>query len=121
MYEIKKQPEDFLVEEITPNNKVLEIGKKYKFDKKSKGEQTICVLEKKNWDTIGALKEVANRLRVSSSRIGFAGMGPKFEDFCDAVIEFRATPTIICESSGTQDLGALKMKKYFEKNGAKVA
>lgn len=47
------------------------------------------------------------------------GKGPSFKNFCDAVIEFGATPTIICESTNSQDEGALYMKKYFEKKGLK--
>ncbi len=76
MYEIKREPKDFLVEEITPDEEVLEAGKKYKF-KKSSGDQLICVLEKENWDTNLALKTIARRLHTSPKRIGFAGTKDK--------------------------------------------
>jgi tRNA pseudouridine13 synthase len=76
MYEIKREPGDFIVEEITPEKKILEIDKKYKF-KDSEGDQLICVLQKKNWDTNLALSEIANRLFVSRKRIGFAGTKDK--------------------------------------------
>jgi len=75
-YEIKREPEDFIVEEITPDKKVLEIDKKYKF-KKSEGDQLICVLQKRNWDTNLAISEIAKRLFVSRKRIGFAGTKDK--------------------------------------------
>ncbi len=75
-YEIKREPEDFVVEEITPDRKVLEIGKKYKF-KEGQGDQLICVLQKRNWDTNIAIAEVANRLYISRKRVGFAGTKDK--------------------------------------------
>ncbi len=75
-YEIKREPEDFIVEEITPDKKVLEIGKTYKF-KESEGDQLICVLQKRRWDTNLAISEIAHRLFVSRKRIGFAGTKDK--------------------------------------------
>jgi len=75
-YEIKREPEDFVVEEITPDKKILEIDKAYKF-KESEGDQLICVLQKKNWDTNLAISEIAKRLYVSRKRIGFAGTKDK--------------------------------------------
>jgi tRNA pseudouridine13 synthase len=75
-YEIKREPEDFIVEEITPDKKVLEIDKAYKF-KESEGDQLICVLQKKRWDTNLAISEIAKRLYVSRKRIGFAGTKDK--------------------------------------------
>lgn len=76
-YEIKRAAQDFIVEEITPDKKVLELEKTYKFDEKSSGNQLICVLEKNNWDTHLAIRKIAERLHVSRSRIGFAGMKDK--------------------------------------------
>lgn len=79
MYKIKQNPEDFLVEEVTPEGEILEYGKKWEFDESSKGEgdQLICVLEKVSWDTHLALKEISKRLRISRKRIGFAGTKDK--------------------------------------------
>jgi tRNA pseudouridine13 synthase len=74
---IKEKPEDFIVEEICPEKFVLKLGLKYKFKEKYvciPGEGAlIFVLEKKNWDTIGAMKEIAKRLQISQKRMGFAG------------------------------------------------
>lgn len=39
--------------------------------------------------------------------------GPDFEPLIKAVADNRLTPTIICESAGTQSDDALKMKKYY--------
>ena len=44
--------------------------------------------------------------------------GPEFSPLADALIELKLEPYIICESNGTQDVDALKMKEiYFNKLG----
>jgi len=40
--------------------------------------------------------------------------GPSFEPFIDAIAKHSLTPTVICESAGTQSDDALLMKKYYE-------
>lgn len=77
MYEIKRIPEDFVVEEITPENEILEIGKKYIFDENSKGDQLICILERNNWDNQLVMKKISSHLGVSVKRIGYAGTKDK--------------------------------------------
>ena len=42
--------------------------------------------------------------------------GPDYEPFVDAIIKGGYSPTVICESAGTQSDDALKMKKYFLEN-----
>ena len=43
--------------------------------------------------------------------------GPDFEPLIDVIIKEKLSPTIICESAGTQSDDALSMKKYYmEKN-----
>ncbi len=69
---LKGEPEDFIVEEITPAGIILEVGKSQEFPEGS-GDYTHFTLEKKNWDTMRAVKEVARACRVSHSRIKFAG------------------------------------------------
>ena len=69
---IKQTPQDFIVEEIAPNGGVVEVGKQYDFSGGS-GEYLIFVLEKTNWDTLGAIRELSRRLHCSEKRIGFAG------------------------------------------------
>ncbi len=39
--------------------------------------------------------------------------GPEFEPLIDVIYENQLTPTIICESAGTQSDDALLMKKYY--------
>jgi tRNA pseudouridine13 synthase len=73
---IKKFPEDFIVEEITPEGLILEIDKKMPF-KDGKGEYLIFFLQKTNWDTVGAAREITRRLGISRKRISFAGTKDK--------------------------------------------
>ena len=42
--------------------------------------------------------------------------GPDYEPFVDAIIKGGYSPTVICESAGTQSDDALAMKKYFWEN-----
>ena len=39
--------------------------------------------------------------------------GPDFEPLCDVIAKNKLSPTIICESAGTQSDDALSMKKYY--------
>jgi deoxyribonuclease-4 len=39
--------------------------------------------------------------------------GPKFEPLVDTIVKHSLSPTIICESAGTQSDDALAMKKYY--------
>jgi len=77
MYEIKQQPEDFIVEEITPEKKTLELETAPDFQEDTTGEHTVCILEKTDYDTHMAIKRIAKALQCSPKRIGFAGTKDK--------------------------------------------
>lgn len=77
---IKASPEDFAVEEITPELKVLEIGKEYNaqdagMHECAEGEGKFCVfvMQKRNWNTVQALKTIAGRTHRGFRSVGFAG------------------------------------------------
>ncbi|MEM3411769.1 MAG: tRNA pseudouridine(13) synthase TruD [archaeon] len=72
----KKVPEDFIVEEITPEKIVIEFGKEYEFEN-GQGPYLKCYLEKVNWDNHVAFKKISKLLHVSVKRIGFAGTKDK--------------------------------------------
>ena len=70
--------------------------------------------------------EVAKNLHCHFSKIEWTGSGekkhltfedrsygPDFEPLCDTLVTHGLTPTIICESAGTQSDDALSMKKYY--------
>ncbi|MDK2868998.1 MAG: tRNA pseudouridine13 synthase [Pyrococcus sp.] len=58
---IKVYPEDFIVKEVIPKS-IFKAGK-----------CKIYILKKKNWETMAAIKEIAKRVGVHYSEIGFAG------------------------------------------------
>ncbi|MCK5334350.1 MAG: tRNA pseudouridine(13) synthase TruD, partial [Candidatus Aenigmarchaeota archaeon] len=57
-YVLKHIPEDFVVEEITPDSKVLKIGEEYSYSSKE-GKFLHAVLEKRNIDTMQAAQKIA--------------------------------------------------------------
>jgi tRNA pseudouridine13 synthase len=75
---IKSKAEDFVVEEITSNGTVLEVGKTYSPDILGLGEDLegrflIFVMQKTNWNTAQALKTLARKFRRGIKSTGFAG------------------------------------------------
>jgi tRNA pseudouridine13 synthase len=73
---IKCAPEDFVVEEVTPDGVVLEVGVDSP-GREEPAEYTVFTLEKKNWDTMRAVKEVAKRAGGSGKRFSYAGTKDK--------------------------------------------
>ncbi len=75
-YILKHIPEDFIVEEITPDCEVLEINKKYSYSK-GEGKFLHAVLEKRNIDTMQAAQKISRALGVRPERITYAGVKDK--------------------------------------------
>ena len=63
-----------------------------------------CHFSKIEWSLAG------ERRHLTFSDDGF---GPSFEPFCEAIYRLRVSPTVICESAGTQAEDALTMKRYY--------
>ncbi len=63
---IKQEPEDFTVSEISRD-----------YERKDEGKYTHCILEKKDWSTINAVKKIARACHISWKRISFAGTKDK--------------------------------------------
>ena len=79
---MKKYPEDFIVEEITPEGVVLEAGKDMDFKEENKhdwnGSFIHFTLEKINWNTMDAIRELARKTKTRRKNFGFAGTKDKF-------------------------------------------
>jgi len=73
---IKSEPEDFVVEEITEDGTVLELNKKITHPDVP-GRFVHFILQKKNWSTSYAIKEIASRLHAAPKRFSYAGMKDK--------------------------------------------
>lgn len=75
---------------------------------------------------LGCSDDVAKNLHCHFSKIEFTDSGekkhltfadeiygPEFEPLCEAIVRDGLTPTVICESDGTQPEDALSMKRYY--------
>lgn len=69
---IRREVEDFVVEEILIDGKRASVNP---LEHPSRlGRYLVCVLVKRNWDTILAVKTVAQQLKIASERISYAGI-----------------------------------------------
>ena len=66
MFKIKVKPEDFIVIE------------KMNLDLQEKGKFIYFILEKKNWNSLSAVNEIAKRLGVSTGNFKIAGNKDKY-------------------------------------------
>lgn len=66
-----KSPETFIVEEIMKDGKVLEVDER--IEGEGNGEFTHFVLQKRNWNTLQALKVISSSIGCSLKRFGYAG------------------------------------------------
>ncbi len=69
---IVKDPDSFIVEEITKDGTVLEKGKPFYFSG-SDGPFSVFVLEKRAWNTVQALLAISKKLGHGKKAVGFAG------------------------------------------------
>jgi len=79
---IKSTPDDFVVEEITLSGKVLELGRVYSKDILGINESqdlsgkeafTVFVMQKRGWNTVQALRSIAEACGRGIRSVGFAG------------------------------------------------
>ncbi|MCK4319416.1 tRNA pseudouridine(13) synthase TruD [Candidatus Micrarchaeota archaeon] len=73
---IKENPENFIVEEITKHGEILELDKTIEKEDNG-GGFTWFVLQKKDWNTDGAVRRIARALRISQRRFNYAGTKDK--------------------------------------------
>jgi len=71
--EFSGEAEDFLVEETARDGVVLEIDKTISRAGEPDGDFAHFVLQKKNWNTLQAIREIAKKLRMSHKRFGYTG------------------------------------------------
>lgn len=75
---IRRSLEDFLVEEVLADGSKASVGSYVKRgalgSSQSENRYLLCVLVKRNWDTISAVKAVADQLGISVGRIQTAGL-----------------------------------------------
>jgi len=72
---IRQLLDDFVVEELLVDGSLAEVSPPVEaWEPAGEGRYLICVLVKRRWDTFLAVREVAQRLRISQKRIRFAGI-----------------------------------------------
>jgi tRNA pseudouridine13 synthase len=71
---IRQFPEDFVVEEILVDGSKAEVSPAETHEIAGEGPYLICVLVKRNWDTLLAVKKVTRRLGIGRKRLQIAGM-----------------------------------------------
>ncbi len=100
---IKAEPEDFVVEEISGSGVVLEAGKRYG-DESAKGidanfseegKFAVFVMQKRNWNTMQALREIARACNRGTKAIGFAGTKDRIALTTQLCSVFGAEPAAI--------------------------
>jgi len=116
---IRRFPEDFVVEEI------LSDGSKAKVEPKSfpqlvgRGRYLVCVLVKRNWDTLLATGAIAKQLDMSQERIQIAGIKDANALTAQHVSISRATPEQI-SSVRIRDLTLYPLRFSNEKIHSKM-
>ncbi|MBA7474888.1 tRNA pseudouridine synthase D [subsurface metagenome] len=72
---IRQLLDDFVVEELLVDGSLAEVSAPVEsWEPAGEGRYLICVLVKRRWDTFLAVRQVAERLRISQKRIRFAGI-----------------------------------------------
>ena len=74
---IRQTPEDFVVEEILVDGSRAEMQPKLPSQLTGKGRYLVCVLAKRNWDTLLIVRRIARQLGISERRIQIAGIKDK--------------------------------------------
>jgi tRNA pseudouridine13 synthase len=100
---LRETMEDFVVDEITRD-----------FPEDSAGEYTHFTLEKRDWDTLRAIKTMARALRVSHKRFGFAGTKDKRAVTRQRVSVWRVGPEEL-EKVRIKDIVLSDFKKSIER------
>ena len=71
---IRQFPQDFVVEEVLVDGSKAEVGKAEIPPPTGIGRYLVCLLIKRDWDTLLAIRKVAKRLGISGDRIRIAGI-----------------------------------------------
>ena len=98
---IKNRPEDFVVEEITATGAVLEQGTVYGPERlgmePKDGDFAVFVMQKRDWNTVQALKAVAGSVKRGIRSVGFAGTKDRTSVSTQLCSVFGAKPEQLLE------------------------
>ena len=71
---IKHSPADFIVEEITLKNKVINLDVPFLEESAADGTFTIFVAQKSNWTTLSLIDEISRHLKIHPKFFSYAGI-----------------------------------------------
>ena len=74
---IRQKPDDFVVEEVLVDGSKADINPNSPAQLTGDGRYLICLLVKRNWDTLLATRRIAKNLGISDRRIQIAGIKDK--------------------------------------------
>ena len=74
---IRRTPEDFVVEEVLVDGSKAGIEPNPAARLSGEGRYLVCLLVKRNWDTLLATRRISKQLGISERRIQFAGIKDK--------------------------------------------
>jgi len=74
---IRQTPEDFIVEEVLSNGSKAELEPKVSAQLTGEGRYLICLLVKRDWDTLLATRKIAKQLGIGERRVRIAGIKDK--------------------------------------------
>jgi len=74
---IRQTLEDFVVEEVLVDGSKAEVEPKLPSKVAGEGRYLICLLVKRNWDTLLAARKIAKQLGISERRVRIAGIKDK--------------------------------------------
>jgi len=92
---IRQFPEDFIVEELLSDGSKATIEPPEIPQITDRGRYLICVLVKRNWDTLLAVRTIAQKLGISQERIRIAGIKDTKALTAQHISIGRTTPDII--------------------------
>lgn len=103
---IRSFPEDFVVEEVLVDGSHARINLRETSQITSRGRYLRCVLVKRNWDTLLAVKKIAEQLGISQERIQIAGIKDARAVTAQHIAISRLTPEQLKEIR-TRDIAVL--------------
>jgi len=95
---IKKQPEDFVVQEILLSNEVASLEPN-PIPKEQNSEYTEFTLVKNNWNQAILLKKISAKIGVSKKRLYFAGTKDKFALTAQRISAWKVSPSFLSKVS----------------------
>ncbi len=92
---IRQFPEDFVVEEMLADGTKADVRKAEIEPPTGIGRYLVCLLVKRDWDTLLAIREVANQLGIGRERIQIAGIKDAKALTAQHITISRITPDLV--------------------------